>query len=253
MKKLLLVLCMMPLAAMSQNFIMQSNVTADTTTRQFVANSPSNTFGNRRDVTILKDSTLSTSLFRSLRHTFYGTSVRNDGAITGNIAWWDNDGYLKGSPASSLSILSAQVISALGFTPYNSTNPNNYLGQAGVRASISVTATGTGAATYNNSTGVINIPTPVSSKRIETYVGTTDGSGNYTVTYGTAFSSTPDVQPQLQGGTVNQQVRITASSTTGFTVQATQRAVLSVLGLDVLAGTATALASASVGVLVTQR
>lgn len=92
-----------------------------------------------------------------------------------------------------------------------------------------------------------------SIKKMATYLGSTDVNGNYTVTYGTAFSVTPDVQPQLQAPTVNQQVRITASSTTGFTVNASQRAVLSVLGLDVLAGTATALASASVSVLVTER
>lgn len=90
-------------------------------------------------------------------------------------------------------------------------------------------------------------------KRVDTYLGTSDASGNYTVTYGTAFSTTPDVQPQLQAGTVNQMVRITASSTTGFTVNVTQRAVLTILGLDVLAGTATAVNGASVGVLVTSR
>jgi len=72
---------------------------------------------------------------------------------SGNISQWTNDsGYLTG-------INSGQVTTALGFTPYNATNPNSYVNQAGARTSISLTTTGTsGAATYNNSTGVLNIP-----------------------------------------------------------------------------------------------
>lgn len=57
-------------------------------------------------------------------------------------------------------ITSGDVTTALGFTPYNSTNPSSYVNQAGARSAISLTTTGTGSATYNNSTGVLNIPTP---------------------------------------------------------------------------------------------
>lgn len=39
-------------------------------------------------------------------------------------------------------------------------NDANYLNQAGARNSISLTTTGSGAATYNSSTGVLNVPTP---------------------------------------------------------------------------------------------
>ncbi len=90
-------------------------------------------------------------------------------------------------------------------------------------------------------------------KRIETYTGTTDGSGNYTVTYGTAYPITPDVQPQLQSGTPSQVVRITASSATAFTVNVTNRASVTILGIDVLLATTTPVSGASVGVLVTSR
>jgi hypothetical protein len=83
-------------------------------------------------------------------------------------------------------ITSGQVTGALGFTPYNATNPNAYIALtalsagAGIsysnttgviastitqytdalaRASISLTTTGTsGSATYNSTTGVLNIP-----------------------------------------------------------------------------------------------
>jgi hypothetical protein len=40
-------------------------------------------------------------------------------------------------------------------------NDAAYVNQAGARSAVSLTTTGSGAATYNNTTGVINIPTPV--------------------------------------------------------------------------------------------
>lgn len=86
------------------------------------------------------------------------------------------------------------------------------------------------------------------SKRIETYTGTTDSSGNYTVTYATAFSVTPDVQPQLQAGSNTQLIKITSTSTTGFTVNAQNRT--DVIGL---LPSYAAVSGASVGVLVTDR
>lgn len=89
-----------------------------------------------------------------------------------------------------------------------------------------------------------------STKRQETYLGNTDGSGNYTVTYGTAFAATPDVQPQIQAGstTDTRTVRITASSTTGFTVNVRNRS--EVLGL---LPSYSNVPSIPVGVLVTER
>lgn len=94
---------------------------------------------------------------------------------------------------------------------------------------------------------------PATAKRTEAYLGTTDGSGNYTVTYGTAFSSVPDVQPQMQAGAFNQFIRITSSTTTGFTVQVAQRNSVNLLGIDVLLSTTAVVSGASVGVLVTAR
>jgi hypothetical protein len=51
------------------------------------------------------------------------------------------------------------VVAALGYTPYNATNPSNFLDQAGVRASFSVT----GDLTYNSTTGVFGVNVPVTS------------------------------------------------------------------------------------------
>lgn len=63
-----------------------------------------------------------------------------------------------------------------------------------------------------------------SGKRFETYSGTTNGSGLYSVTFGTAYSAAPNIQ---QNGTNlssdNIFTRVTAISTTGFTVLARTR------------------------------
>lgn len=85
-------------------------------------------------------------------------------------------------------------------------------------------------------------------KRIETYLGTTNASGVYTVTYAIPFASIPDVQPKLQAGTDTQFARITASSTTGFSILIRNRT--DALGLLPAFSN---VVSASVGVLVTER
>lgn len=99
------------------------------------------------------------------------------------------DAYpLSGNPAGYLTgITAGQVTGALGFTPYNSTNPAGYItstalspyltsatasstyatssaltsGLAGKQNTLSLTTTGTGAATLSGST--LNIPTPIAA------------------------------------------------------------------------------------------
>lgn len=87
-------------------------------------------------------------------------------------------------------------------------------------------------------------------RKTETFSGTTNGSGTYSVTYATAYASTPDVQPQIQSASATDttSIRITASSTTGFTVLVRNRT--DVIGL--LPSFAN-VSSASVSVLVTER
>lgn len=64
-----------------------------------------------------------------------------------------------GSGALLTGLTSGQMTTALGFTPYNATNPSSYVASAGARTAVSLTTTGTsGTATYNNSTGVFNVP-----------------------------------------------------------------------------------------------
>jgi len=61
-------------------------------------------------------------------------------------------GYITG-------ITSSNVTTALGFTPYNATNPSGFVTAAGARGAISVT----GAGSYDSATGVINIVGGVTS------------------------------------------------------------------------------------------
>lgn len=62
-------------------------------------------------------------------------------------------------PGYIASISSGNVTTALGFTPYNATNPSAYVTSSGARSAISLTTTGTsGAATYDSGTGVLNMP-----------------------------------------------------------------------------------------------
>lgn len=63
--------------------------------------------------------------------------------------------------------------------------------------------------------------TVAKTKRQETYTGSTNGSGVYTITYGTAYSAAPNVQFQINGGTNKTTILLTSSTTTAcsFLVQ----------------------------------
>lgn len=128
-----------------------------------------------------KDSTANTdSYFIKYYHKnihFIKFATHNDGVP--NTILWLNGTQLQKSPITSIPISSAQVISGLGFTPLSvESDPlfntkfsakttdglaegstNLYSTNTRIRSAISLTTTGSGAATYNNSTGAINIPT----------------------------------------------------------------------------------------------
>lgn len=91
---------------------------------------------------------------------------------------------------------------------------NEYFTTSRARASVSA---GNGIS-YNSSTGVISF-----SKRKETYSGTTDSSGNYTVTFGTSYSVAPNIQANIIGGSNTNIIKITSITTTGFTVNVVNR------------------------------
>lgn len=87
------------------------------------------------------------------------------------------------------------------------------------------------------------------AKRIETYAGTTDANGLYTVTYPTSFPAVPNVQPQPP--TAPNQVWVVVSSTVnGFSLRLTQRASVTLLSIEVLLAATTNVVAAPAQVLV---
>lgn len=112
--------------------------------------------------------------------TIPAAQVNSDWAAAGGVArilnkpttlggYGITDAYpLAGNPAGFLTaITGTQVTTALGFTPYSSTNPSGFVNQSGARSSISLTTTGSGAATYNSTSGVLNIPTYTATARTQ--------------------------------------------------------------------------------------
>lgn len=120
-----------------------------------------------------------------------------------------------------------------------------------------VSITGSGGTTVTGTYPNFTVST-TSGKRQLTYTGTTDATGNYTVTFATPFSATPNIQQNLIGGNALQGTLITNISTTGFTIQAFTRSTVStlpVLGVltAALVGTATnPLVGGTVHVLITE-
>lgn len=109
---------------------------------------------------------------------------------------------------------------------------------------------------WNASSGlgvILNKPTIPAVRRMETFSGVTDASGNFTVTYASAYPAAPHVNPQVIAGTASQVVRVTASSATGFTVNATNRATVTLLATEVLLAATTPVVGAAVSVSVLAR
>lgn len=90
-------------------------------------------------------------------------------------------------------------------------------------------------------------------RKTETFLGTTDASGNFTITFANTYSTPPDVQPQIIGGTFNQTVRVVSVTNTGCVVQAAQRNLVTLLSVEVLLAATVNLVGASVTVQVTSR
>lgn len=159
-------------------------------------------------------------------------------------AFTNDAGYIIG-------VTSGQITAALGFTPYDATNPSSYINQAGARSAISLTVTGSGAASYNSSTGVLNVPTPpVPATGTVTSVGLTSSnltitgspvttSGNLTVSMpnvGTAgtydATMTTDAQGRVTAGTSKSQSAQTRSLNSAFQISAT-RATLAIYSVKI--------------------
>lgn len=112
----------------------------------------------------------------------------------------------KSSATIRSELTSGNVTTALGFTPYNATNPSGYLDQAGVRSSLSVA----GALAYNSSTGVLSYtaPTALSAFTNDTNFITTAGARsaisatqNLSYNFTTGVITGPDLSGYLLSAT----------------------------------------------------
>lgn len=116
-------------------------------------------------------------------------------------------------------------------------NPSAFINQSGARSSVSLTTTGTGgAATYNSSTGALNIPNYAPGTGTITSITAGTGlSGGVITTSGTislpsvgtsgSYSGvTTDAQGRVSAGTTRSQASATRSLNTVFQVSATRDA-----------------------------
>lgn len=106
---------------------------------------------------------------------------------------------------------------------------------------------------FTNDSGYLTSTSVSGLRKTETFLGTTDASGNFTITFANTYTTPPDIQPQLIGGTFNQMVRVVSVTTTGCVVQAAQRNLVTLLSIEVLLGATVNLVGASVTVQVTAR
>lgn len=91
------------------------------------------------------------------------------------------------------------------------------------------------------------------SRRIETYFGITDESGDYSVSYEPIFADIPCVLPDLITNSNSQTWRISSSTVDGFTVRVEERSQTTVLGIQVVGYTTTPVTGASLNVTVMER
>lgn len=111
----------------------------------------------------------------------------------------------------------------------------------------------TNVSAFTNDSGYLTSAVLTGYRKVETFLGTSDASGNVTITFANTYATPPDVQPQIIGGTFNQSVRVVSVSTTGCVVQAAQRNVVTLLSVEVLLGATVNLVGAAITVQVTPR
>lgn len=236
----------------------------------------------------------SSNVTAALGYTPYNSTNPNSyiSSFTETDPFWhaDSSGYYKKTVITSLlsgkydasnpnsyisSISSGNVTTALGFTPYNSTNPAGYTSSTGTATSIGISSsdfsisgspiTTSGSITANLNTtgvsagtyGIVTVTAKglvTAGKRQELYSGTTNASGVYTVTFGTSFSAAPNIQACVTNQSVtNQGLRVTSISTTGFTINVFQRNSVNLLATDLLLSSTVNVNGATVDVIVTEK
>jgi hypothetical protein len=125
----------------------------------------------------------------------FGNSLSNTQSITGSVSVTGslsingvtvvaNSVSSFNTRSGSVTLSSGDVTTALGFTPYNATNPSSYITTAGARTALSFTA---GSGAYDNTTGVFTIPT--NTNQLTNGAGYTTNTGTVTSVGGTGTVS----------------------------------------------------------------
>lgn len=183
--------------------------------------------GSGSPITTSGTYTLTLPTINSNVGTFNNVTVNGKGQVTAA----SNVAYLTGNQTITLS----GDVSGSGATAITTT-----LANSGVTA-------GTYGRVTVNAKGLVT-----AGKRQETYSGTTNASGVYSVTFGTPYSVAPNIQANIVGGTANQIITMTVS-TTGFTCTVVQRNSVTLLTIEVLLAATVPVNGGSVDVLITEK
>lgn len=107
---------------------------------------------------------------------------------------------------------------------------------------------------YYTNTRVQSYLTSQGFRKVETFLGTTNASGDLVITFANTYSTAPDVQAQIfPSTTANQIIRVTSVTTTGCTIKVEQRNAVTLLAVEVLLAAVVPVNGASVSVQVTPR
>lgn len=107
---------------------------------------------------------------------------------------------------------------------------------------------------YYTNTRVQSYLTSQGFRKVETFLGTTNASGDLVITFANTYSTAPDVQAQIfPSTTANQIIRVTSVTTTGCTIRVEQRNAVTLLAVEVLLAAVVPVNGASVSVQVTPR
>lgn len=132
----------------------------------------------------------------------------------------------------------------------NSISLSNGGGTVALPSQTTQTLTGSNGITITSAANTFTIS---KTKRQETYSGTTNSGGTYTVSFGTSYSVAPNIQANIIGGTANQVIVITSISTTGFTINVYQRNAVTLLSTEVLLASTVNVNGANIDVLITEK
>lgn len=148
---------------------------------------------------------------------------------TNNNQLTNGSGFLT---SSSLTPYSTKIVSDGLYYPLSS-NPSNYLTSVPAQSWSSIT----GKPTF---------------KKQETFSVTTITGGSFTGAFGVAYAVAPNIQANIVGGTPNQFITMSVT-TTGFTVSVFQRNTVNLLSTELLLGTTVPVVGAKVDVLINEK